>query len=122
MVTWKEAALCAGFAVALPIGQTLFKVAAQYNEKVSGNLVVRLITNWPLMGAFAWYGLTALFWFYILTRVPLSTAYVFSILGSGLVPMIAWLVFKEPIGWRFAAGYALMLVGFLVIMQGQARA
>ena len=122
MVTWKEAALCAGFAVALPIGQTLFKFAAQYNEKVSGNLVVRLITNWPLMGAFAWYGLTALFWFYILPRVPLSTAYVFSILGSGLVPMIAWLVFKAPIGWRFAAGYALMLVGFLVIMQGQARA
>ena len=121
-VTWKEAALCASFAVALPIGQTLFKWAAQYNEKLSGNLVIRLISNGPLIGAFAWYGLTALVWFYILTRVPLSTAYVFSILGSGLVPLIAWLVFKEPIGWRFAAGYALMMVGFAVIMQGQARA
>lgn len=122
MVTWKEALLCAGFSVALPIGQTLFKSAALYNERLSGNLILRLVTNWPLIGAFAWYAATALFWFYILTRVPLSTAYVFSILGSGLVPLIAWLVFKEPIGWRFAAGYALMLVGFLVIMQGQARA
>lgn len=120
-VTWKEAVLCAGFSVALPIGQTLFKWAALYNEGRSGPIVLRLVTNWPLMGAFAWYGLTALFWFYILTRVPLSTAYVFSILGSGLVPLIAWLVFKEPLGWRFAAGYALMLTGFLVIMQGQAR-
>jgi hypothetical protein len=28
-------------------------------------------------------------------------------------------VFKEPLGWRFLVGYALMLSGFLVIMQGQ---
>lgn len=121
-VTLKDAVLCAGFAMALPLGQTLFKWAAVTNEKLTGNIVVRLVSNGPLIGAFAWYGMTALFWFYILTRVPLSTAYVFSILGSGLVPLIAWLVFKEPIGWRFAAGYALMMVGFAVIMQGQARA
>ena len=87
-----------------------------------GRWIVRLATNLPLIGAFAWYGLTALFWFYILTRVPLSYAYAFSIVGSGLVPLIAWWVFKEPLGWRFAAGYGLMLVGFLVIMQGQSRA
>lgn len=121
-VTLKDAAMCAGFALALPLGQSLFKWAALTHEKLTGSLPMRLITNGPLIGAFAWYGLTALAWFYILTRVPLSTAYVFSILGSGLVPLIAWLVFKEPIGWRFAAGYALMIVGFAVIMQGQARA
>ena len=87
---------------------------------MSGPLLVRLITNGPLIGAFAWYGLTALFWFYILTRVPLSFAYAFSIVGSGLVPLVAWLVFKEPLDWRFAVGYVLMLAGFAVIMQGQA--
>jgi drug/metabolite transporter (DMT)-like permease len=80
---------------------------------------MRLITNLPLIGAFAWYGLTALVWFYILTRVPLSLAYPFSIVGSGLVPLVAWLVFKEPLDWRFALGYLLMLTGFAVIMQGQ---
>jgi drug/metabolite transporter (DMT)-like permease len=122
MMSWKDILLCSGFAVALPIGQSLFKWAAQQNAQISGNLVVRLVTNAPLIGAFAWYGLTALLWFYILTRTPLSIAYLFSILGSGLVPLIAWLVFKEPLGWRFAAGYVLMLAGFLVIMQGQARA
>ena len=36
-VTWKEAVLCAGFAVALPIGQTLFKWAALSNAKLSGS-------------------------------------------------------------------------------------
>ena len=66
--------LCAGFSLALPIGQTLFKFAAVNNARLQGPLVVKLLTNVPLIGAFAWYGLTALFWFYILTRVPLSTS------------------------------------------------
>jgi multidrug transporter EmrE-like cation transporter len=119
-VTLKDMLLCAGFSLALPIGQTLFKWAAVYNERLSGPLVLRLATNWPLIAAFVWYGVTALFWFYILTRVQLSTAYAFSIIGSGLVPLIAWLVFKEQLGWQFAAGYALMLAGFFLTMQGRA--
>nr|QQZ49918.1 EamA family transporter [Phenylobacterium glaciei] len=71
------------------------------------------------MGAFGWYGLTALVWFYILTRTPLSTAYAFSILGSALVPVMAWVIFKEPASWKFAVGYGLMLAGFLVILQAK---
>jgi drug/metabolite transporter (DMT)-like permease len=118
-VILKDALLCVGFSLALPVGQTLFKFAAVNNARLSGPLVVKLVTNVPLIGAFAWYGLTSLFWFYILTRVPLSTAYAFSIVGSGLVPLVAWLVFKEPLDWRFALGYLLMLGGFAVIMQGQ---
>ena len=118
-MTLKDVLLCAGFSIALPIGQTLFKFAAIQNGRMSGPLVMRLATNGPLIGAFAWYGLTALFWFYILTRVPLSLAYAFSIVGSGLVPLVAWLVFKEPLDWRFPVGYLLMLTGFAVIITGQ---
>jgi multidrug transporter EmrE-like cation transporter len=51
--------------------------------------------------------------------VPLSLAYAFSIVGSGLVPLVAWWVFKEPLDWRFPIGYLLMLTGFAVIMTGQ---
>jgi multidrug transporter EmrE-like cation transporter len=117
----KDTLLCSVFAVALPIGQAMFKFAAIYNARLEGPLVLRLLRNWPLMGAFAWYGVTALFWFYVLTRVPLSSAYVFSLVGSGLVPLIAWAVFKEPFSWTLLAGYALMLAGLTVIMtQGRA--
>ncbi len=115
----KDVLLCAGFSLALPIGQTLFKFAAVNQARLQGPLLVKLVTNVPLLLAFAWYGLTALFWFYILTRVPLSLAYTFATVGSGLVPLMAWLVFKEALDWRFALGYALMLAGFFVIMQGQ---
>ena len=117
-MTLREALLCMGFSLALPIGQTMFKWAALQNERQQGPLLVRLITNGPLIGALAWYGVTALFWFYILTRVPLSRAYPFALAGTGLVPLIAWLAFREPFNWGVLAGYGLMLAG-LVVIQSQ---
>ena len=122
MMALRDTLLCVVFAAALPMGQIMFKWAALYNERLDGPLILRLIKNLPLIGAFSWYGLTALLWFYILTRVPLSQAYVFSILGSALVPLLAWALFKEPMSWRFALGYALMLAGFVVVMQAQGKA
>ncbi len=118
-MSWREFLMCTAFAVALPIGQVMFKWAAIYNERLEGPFVLRLLQNWPLMTAFAWYAATAVFWFYILTRLPLAGAYVFSMLGAGLVPLAAWLIFKEQLNWQFAVGFGLMLVGFLVIMQGR---
>ena len=50
----KDALLCGGFSLALPIGQTLFKWAALYNEKLDGPLPMRLVSNGPLIGAFAY--------------------------------------------------------------------
>jgi len=107
--------LCAAFALCLPVGQVMFKWAALRHGALQGPLVLRLARNWRLAAAGAWYGATALFWFFILTRTPLTQAYPFSILGSALVPVAAWLAFKEPLSWRFAAGYALILTGFAVI-------
>lgn len=115
-MTPKDIALCSFFAVALPLGQGLFKWGAIYNARLSGPFLLRVIQNWPLIGAFAWYGLTALLWFYVLTRVPLSTAYAFSLIGSCLVPLIGWLVFKEQPSLSMAGGYALMLVGLYLII------
>lgn len=116
----QEILVCSAFAVIMPVGQILFKTAAIHQARLEGPLLWRLATNVPLICAFAWYGATALFWFYILTRMPLSIAYSFSLLGSALVPLLAALVFKEPLTWRFAVGYALMLSGFLVILRGTA--
>lgn len=112
--------LCAGFSLALPVGQAMFKWAAVHHGRQSGTLVAKLAGNWPLMTALAWYGLTAIFWFYILTRVPLSKAYPFALAGTGLIPVVAWLLFKEPLGWRMAAGYVLMLAGLAVIQSQSA--
>lgn len=117
----RDALLCSIFALALPIGQVMFKWAAIYNTRLEGVFLLRVVQNWPLIGAFAWYGATALFWFYVLTRVPLSQAYIFSLVGSALVPVAAWVLFKEPFSAAMGAGYALILVGFLIVVS-QVRA
>lgn len=113
---WKDIVLCSVFAIALPVGQVMFKWASIYNAKLEGPFILRALQNWPLIGAFAWYAVTALFWFYVLTRVPLSSAYTFSLVGSALVPLAAWLIFKEAVSWQMVLGYGLMLAGLLVVV------
>ena len=115
-MTTKDMILCAAFAVVMPAGQTLFKWGAVYNERLSGTFIARVLQNYPLMFAFAWYALSAILWFYILTRVPLSAAYPFALVGTALVPLIGWLVFKEPGSWSMLAGYALMIAGLGLIV------
>lgn len=115
-MTPKDIALCSVFTVALPIGQLLFKTAAIYDQRLTGPIVLRAAVNPALIGAFVWYGLTSLLWFYMLTRVPLSAAYAFSIAGSCLVPLAAWLIFKEPASWTMAIGYLLMIGGLSLIV------
>lgn len=116
-MTLKDMALCSVFAVALPLGQMLFKWGAIYNERLTGPFLARVIVNWPLIGAFAWYGVSALLWFYVLTRVPLSLAYAFSLVGSCLVPLAGWLVFKEQGSWTMVVGYLLMLAGLFLVVR-----
>lgn len=116
-MTSKDVALCSVFAVALPLGQMLFKWGAVYSARLSGPFLMRVVQNPPLIGAFAWYGLTALLWFYVLTRVPLSTAYAFSLIGSCLVPLAGWLVFKEQASWSMGLGYLLMVGGLVLVVR-----
>ena len=113
----KDMALCSVFAVALPLGQMLFKWGAVYDKQLTGPFLLRVAQNFPLMGAFAWYAVTALLWFYVLTRVPLSLAYGFSLIGSCLVPLAGWLVFKEQANWGMALGYLLMVAGLFLIVR-----
>lgn len=96
----------------------MFKYASIYNSKLEGGFISRVIHNWPLMCAFAWYAAMALFWFYVLTRVPLSSGYVFSLVGSALVPIAAWALFNEPFSISMLLGYGLILIGFSIMVAG----
>ena len=60
-MTPRDMLLCAGFSLALPVGQTMFKWAAVYQARQTGPLLQKLVTNGPLIAALAWYGLTAMF-------------------------------------------------------------
>ena len=120
-MTLKDAALCSVIAIALPAGQMLFKLAALQHAQLSGSLPLRMVHNVPLWAAFAWYGVTALYWIYVLTRVPLSSAYAFSMVGSGLVPLLAWSIFKEPISFQAWGGFAVILLGLTIVARAPSR-
>lgn len=111
-----DIALCSAFSLTLPTGQVLFKRAALRHEHTTGSLPIRLMTNIPLILACAWYGGTALFWFFILTRVPLVAAYPFAIAGSASVPLVSSMVFKEKLSRGFGLGFALMLAGLALVV------
>lgn len=112
-----DLALCLAFSLALPAGQVLFKLGAEHTRQVEGGLLAKVILNPPLIGAFAWYGLTSLLWVYILTRAPLSQVYPFSILGAALTPVLAVLLFRESLPPQAWLGYVVMLAGFMLVMR-----
>ncbi len=112
-----DLALCLAFALALPAGQVLFKLGAEQARRIDGGVIAKVALNLPLMGAFAWYGLTSLLWVYILTRAPLSQVYPFSILGAALTPILAVLLFRESLPLQAWLGYAVMLAGFMLVMR-----
>jgi len=111
-----DIALCCVFSLTLPIGQVLFKCAALQHGATSGPLAIRVATNGAFVLACAWYCGTALFWFLILTRIPLVAAYPFAIAGSASVPLVSSVVFKEKLSRDFAIGFALMLLGLTLVV------
>lgn len=108
--------LCAVFALTLPVGQLLFKWAAMGRDAARPALGLAMLANPRLILAGAWYGFTALFWFFVLTRVAFSLAYPFAILGSALVPVLAHLVFKEPLSRAMILGYVLVFAGLALVV------
>lgn len=108
--------LCVVFAGTLPVGQLLFKWAAMSRDTGRPAVGLAMLTNPRLILAGAWYGCTALFWFFVLTRVDFNRAYPFSILGSALVPVLANLVFKEPLNRAMLVGYALVFAGLALVV------
>jgi drug/metabolite transporter (DMT)-like permease len=92
-------------------------LAANRHNTLTGPIIERILHNPILFGAFALYGASSVLWFFILTRIPLSQAYPIVILGGALVPVFAWMFFREPLSLALLLGYALMLAGLALIQR-----
>lgn len=96
----------------IAVGQILFKKAA---------LNIPVATDWQawvfngsLVGALALYGLTTLFWIWILRHVPLHLAYPFMGLAFLIVPLLENLVFGSTLHLRTFLGGGLILIGVMI--------
>jgi drug/metabolite transporter (DMT)-like permease len=101
------------FILCLSAGQLLFKQSAL--NSVGQGLLRSLLFDPVFYAALALYGVTTLLYIWILTRIPLSTAYLFVAGAMILVPVLSNYLFHEPLTARFWAGAALIIAGLLVI-------
>ncbi len=76
---------------------------------------IRVFSNLKVLGGFAAYGLSSLFWIVVLSKIDLSLAYPMLALNYVLVPLTAWLFLNEqvpPLRWL---GIGVVIIGVVVI-------
>ncbi|MBK6721046.1 MAG: EamA family transporter [Sphingomonadales bacterium] len=105
----------AGAQIALKAGMTTRDIRTVIESGQVARIATTLATS-PLvmLGLFS-YGLSAIIWMFVLSRVALSTAYPFIALGIAITALVGRYFFHEPMTPMKIAGIGLILAGILVI-------
>jgi drug/metabolite transporter (DMT)-like permease len=102
-------------------GQILFKLAARTVE--FDGMTWRTLASWltpPMVAALTIYAAATLLWVWVLRTAPLAVVYPLYALAFILVPVLAWMLFGEPITWKHGIGAALIVAGVWLIAGGSA--
>jgi drug/metabolite transporter (DMT)-like permease len=112
-----QIALLSAYAAGMAGGQVLFKVAALRfaGSAPLGDRVLALLQNWVFLLALALYLGLAVLWVWILSFTPLSRAYPFVALAFAITPVLAGILFTEPMTIRLAIGIAVILCGLILV-------
>jgi multidrug transporter EmrE-like cation transporter len=105
------------------LGQLLLKmgmtqVGSLEFEGGLGGLVrvgIKVFSNLKVIGGFAAYGISSLFWIVVLSRINLSLAYPMLALNFVLVPLTAWLLLGEQVPALRWLGIGIVVAGVVVI-------
>lgn len=103
------------FGILLAFGQILFKIAAdQKYPDGRAYSIVKIILSIPMISACLLYAVTIILYVYLLQQLPLSRAYLFSMIGSAIVPILAIIIFKEDFSLRYVFGFAMIVFGVVL--------
>jgi drug/metabolite transporter (DMT)-like permease len=108
--------LC-GYAAGMAGGQVLFKLAALRfaGDAPLAERLLGLAHNWIFLLALVLYLALGLLWLWILSFTPLSRAYPFVALAFAITPVLATVLFAEPMTVRLAIGIAVVLCGLILV-------
>ena len=110
-----------GFAFCMSVGQILLKLGVFAAQKQSGAgltaLFVALLGTWQFWAAVALTGSLVLLWAWILSVIPLATAYPFVVLALVFAAVLEHYLFGEHLSAGFFIGCALILAGLVVILR-----
>jgi drug/metabolite transporter (DMT)-like permease len=105
-------------------GELLFKTGAMQISSLDFSsfpsalgVVASLLTNPRILLGFCCYGLGAILWILVLTRLDLSYAYPMYALMYAIIPLAAHYVLKEEIPAARWAGIALIVIGVLIVVR-----
>jgi|SRR5579864_2784815 len=109
------------YPLGMALGQLMFKFAAGGLRELEGaslpRLAIGLAINPWFLAAVLLYGLLSIAWVWILSGMPLSTAYPFVAPSFFLTPIFGYYFFGETLNWNYAAGLALVIAGLLLVLR-----
>ena len=105
------------------VGQLLLKMGITqvgtlaFGSDLAGliQLGLRVFGNLKVLGGFAAYGLSSLFWIVVLSKVDLSLAYPMLAFNYVLVPLTAWLFLGEQVPTLRWLGAGVVIIGVVII-------
>jgi drug/metabolite transporter (DMT)-like permease len=111
-------ALVVLFAVGMGTCQLLLKYAAHRQASKAGRdagTLIGLLLDWPFLAGAASYALLLIFWMWLLTFLPLSRAYPFTLLSLVVATVGGAILFHEPLTPRFLTGLFVISMGLLML-------
>jgi multidrug transporter EmrE-like cation transporter len=114
-LTWSQILGLISFAASMATGQILFKYGATQAGIVQGlQGWIDLLLKPVIVLALTLYAFSTILWLWLLQKIPLTIAYPFAALAFLLVPIGAWIFFREPLNLRYLLGVCLILAGVIV--------
>lgn len=102
-------------------GEVLFKIGMnriggfEFSRGALKTVAPRVIRNPFIIIGFISFGLGAVFWLAVLSRVPLSIAYPILALSYFVVVVEAWLLLHERVTWKRMVGVLVIIVGVIMV-------
>ena len=110
------------FSIGMGLGQLLLKFSAQRQLIMSDSSwllrLLSLFSDWAFLLGIVLYALLLIYWVWLLTFLPLSRAYPFTLLSFVVAAIGGALLFQEPLTLRFVIGLAIIGVGLAVLSTG----
>jgi multidrug transporter EmrE-like cation transporter len=108
--------LSSGSQVLLKFGMSAHEIQLALAEAESPlRIAISIVSSPWVLAGLTCFGLSALFWLFVLSKIPVSTAYPFVALGITITAVAGRLLFGEPISALKATGILLIVSGVMVV-------
>ncbi len=108
-------------------GELLFKIGMnriggfEFSPASIRAVLPRILLNPFIWIGFIGFGMGAVFWLAVLSRVPLSIAYPILALSYFVVVVEAWLFLHERVTWKRLVGVGIIVAGVVVVGLSESR-